>query len=202
MSPVHLRNLGVPRKQTEDREGLSRTRRPGRGHLGHSGRWQDTEGNHTHLSIHFSIQQKFQTRALEQYGSHSSAQPTAKRSLQWSMDTKRLNLTCHWEELGASCQKICLKEINFKDLMEITKHWNPTRKFRHLEERATRIRENQATIVRFFYETLDNSSNIKSTMTVLIRKIYYNKILWKQIEYSYFEPLRYDQIPKKVTRNI
>ncbi|MBW0495290.1 hypothetical protein O181_035005 [Austropuccinia psidii MF-1] len=30
--------------------------------------------------------------------------------------------------------------------MEITKGWNPTRKFRLLEERATRIREDQATI--------------------------------------------------------
>ncbi|MBW0519473.1 hypothetical protein O181_059188 [Austropuccinia psidii MF-1] len=30
--------------------------------------------------------------------------------------------------------------------MEITKGWNPTRKFRLLEERETRIRENQATI--------------------------------------------------------
>ncbi|MBW0468189.1 hypothetical protein O181_007904 [Austropuccinia psidii MF-1] len=37
MSPVHLRNLGFQRNQPEDREGLSRTRRPGRGHLGHSG---------------------------------------------------------------------------------------------------------------------------------------------------------------------
>ncbi|MBW0501950.1 hypothetical protein O181_041665 [Austropuccinia psidii MF-1] len=30
--------------------------------------------------------------------------------------------------------------------MEITKGWNPTRQFRLLEERETRIRENQATI--------------------------------------------------------
>ncbi|MBW0503323.1 hypothetical protein O181_043038 [Austropuccinia psidii MF-1] len=37
MSPVHLRNLGFQRNQPEDRKGLSRTRRPARGHLGHSG---------------------------------------------------------------------------------------------------------------------------------------------------------------------
>ncbi|MBW0571325.1 hypothetical protein O181_111040 [Austropuccinia psidii MF-1] len=37
MSPVHLRNLGFQRNQPEDREGFSRTRRPGRGNLGHSG---------------------------------------------------------------------------------------------------------------------------------------------------------------------
>ncbi|MBW0557499.1 hypothetical protein O181_097214 [Austropuccinia psidii MF-1] len=79
MSPVHLRNLGFKRNQPEDREGFSRTRRPGRGHLGHSGGWQDTEGNHTHPAIHFSIQQEPQTRGLERHGSSSSAPPTPQR---------------------------------------------------------------------------------------------------------------------------
>ncbi|MBW0510084.1 hypothetical protein O181_049799 [Austropuccinia psidii MF-1] len=60
------------------------------------------------------------------------------------MDNKRLNLASHWEELGESCQNICLKEIDFKDLMIIAKGWNSTRKFRLLEVRANRIRENQA----------------------------------------------------------
>ncbi|MBW0583258.1 hypothetical protein O181_122973 [Austropuccinia psidii MF-1] len=79
MSPVHLRNLGLQRNQPEDREGLSRTRRPGRGHLGHSGGWKDTEGNHTHSSIHFPFQQEPQTRGLERNGSSSSAPPTPQR---------------------------------------------------------------------------------------------------------------------------
>ncbi|MBW0533892.1 hypothetical protein O181_073607 [Austropuccinia psidii MF-1] len=76
MSPVYLRNLGIPRNQPEDREGLSRTRRPGGGHLGHSGGWQDIEGNLDHSAIYFPIQQKPQTRGLEGYGSSSSAPPT------------------------------------------------------------------------------------------------------------------------------
>ncbi|MBW0485085.1 hypothetical protein O181_024800 [Austropuccinia psidii MF-1] len=62
------------------------------------------------------------------------------------MDKKRFNLASHLEELGASFQKICIREIYFKDLIEITKGWNPTRKFRLREEKATRKRENQATI--------------------------------------------------------
>ncbi|MBW0519022.1 hypothetical protein O181_058737 [Austropuccinia psidii MF-1] len=82
MSPVDLRNLGIPRNQTEDRESLFRTRRPGRGHLGHSGGWQDTEGNHTHSAIHLPIQQKPQTRGLAEYESSSSAPPTPQRSIQ------------------------------------------------------------------------------------------------------------------------
>ncbi|MBW0472236.1 hypothetical protein O181_011951 [Austropuccinia psidii MF-1] len=65
---------------------------------------------------------------------------------QWRMDNKRFKLASHWAELEESFQKICLKEIPFKELMVITKGWNPTRKFRLLEESETRIRENKATI--------------------------------------------------------
>ncbi|MBW0478401.1 hypothetical protein O181_018116 [Austropuccinia psidii MF-1] len=76
MSPVHLRNLGFQSNQPEDGEGLSRTRRPGGGHLGHSGGWKDIEGSHTHSAIQILIQQIPQTTRLEEYGSSSSAQPT------------------------------------------------------------------------------------------------------------------------------
>ncbi|MBW0563854.1 hypothetical protein O181_103569 [Austropuccinia psidii MF-1] len=79
MSPVHLRNLGFQRNQPEDREGFSRTRRPGRGQLGHSGGWQDTQGIHTHPGIHFPIKQEPRTRGMERYGSSSSAPQTPKR---------------------------------------------------------------------------------------------------------------------------
>ncbi|MBW0580416.1 hypothetical protein O181_120131 [Austropuccinia psidii MF-1] len=79
MSTVHLRNLGFQRNQPEDREGLSRTRRPERGHLGHSGGWQDTEGNNTHHAIHIPIQQEPPTRGLERHGSSSSAPTTPQR---------------------------------------------------------------------------------------------------------------------------
>ncbi|MBW0569151.1 hypothetical protein O181_108866 [Austropuccinia psidii MF-1] len=81
MSPVHLRKLGFQRNQPEEREGLSRTRRTGRGHLGHSGGWKDTEGNHTHCAIQFPIHQETQTRGLERYGSSSSAPPNPQRFL-------------------------------------------------------------------------------------------------------------------------
>ncbi|MBW0529392.1 hypothetical protein O181_069107 [Austropuccinia psidii MF-1] len=79
MSLVHLRKLGFQRNQPWDREGLSRTRKPGRGHLGHSGGGQGTEGNHTHSAIYFPIQKEPQIRGLERYGSSSSAPPTPQR---------------------------------------------------------------------------------------------------------------------------
>ncbi|MBW0481726.1 hypothetical protein O181_021441 [Austropuccinia psidii MF-1] len=69
-----------------------------------------------------------------------------KDLFQWSMDKKRFNLEYNWAELEESCQNICLKEIELRDLMVITKGWNPTRQFRLLEVRANRIRENQATM--------------------------------------------------------
>ncbi|MBW0472986.1 hypothetical protein O181_012701 [Austropuccinia psidii MF-1] len=79
MSPVHLRNLGIPQNQPEDRQGLLKTRRPGSGYLAHHSEWNNTEGNHTQSSIHLPIEQKPQTRGLEVYGSSSSAPPTPQR---------------------------------------------------------------------------------------------------------------------------
>ncbi|MBW0495831.1 hypothetical protein O181_035546 [Austropuccinia psidii MF-1] len=76
MSPVYLRDLGFQRNQPEDREVFSRTRRPGRGHLGHSGGWQNNEGDNINLAIHTPFQQEPQTRGLERHGSSSSAPPT------------------------------------------------------------------------------------------------------------------------------
>ncbi|MBW0472635.1 hypothetical protein O181_012350 [Austropuccinia psidii MF-1] len=80
MSPVHLRSLGFQRSRPEDREGLSRTRRPEGQHLEHSRGWLEIEGNHTHSAINLPIQQKPQTRGLEGYGSSSSAPPTPQRA--------------------------------------------------------------------------------------------------------------------------
>ncbi|MBW0568652.1 hypothetical protein O181_108367 [Austropuccinia psidii MF-1] len=65
MSPVHLRDLGFQTNWQKDRESLSRTRRPGRGHLGHSGGWKNNEGDNICPSIHTPIQQEPQTRGLE-----------------------------------------------------------------------------------------------------------------------------------------
>ncbi|MBW0529138.1 hypothetical protein O181_068853 [Austropuccinia psidii MF-1] len=59
---------------------------------------------------------------------------------------KRFKLASHCKEVGAGSQKIFLKDIPFKDLIIITKGRNPNRKFKLLEEREARIRENQATI--------------------------------------------------------
>ncbi|MBW0493137.1 hypothetical protein O181_032852 [Austropuccinia psidii MF-1] len=69
-----------------------------------------------------------------------------KDLFQLTMENKRFNLASHWEELGESCRKICVKEIDFKGLMIIMKGWNPTRQLRPLKVRANRIRENQVTI--------------------------------------------------------
>ncbi|MBW0547993.1 hypothetical protein O181_087708 [Austropuccinia psidii MF-1] len=79
MSHVYLRDLGFQRNQPEDREGLSRTRRPGRGHLGHSGGWKNNGGDNINLAINTPFQQEPQTTGLGRHGSSSSAPPTPQR---------------------------------------------------------------------------------------------------------------------------
>ncbi|MBW0543310.1 hypothetical protein O181_083025 [Austropuccinia psidii MF-1] len=160
MSPVHLRDLGFQRNQREDREGLSRKRRPGRGHLGNSGGWQYTDRNPTHSAINFPIQQEPQTRGLERYASSSSAPPIPQRFISMEHGKQEFQPGIPLAELGASFQKICLKEIDFKELMVITKGWNPTRQLRLLELRANRIGENQATI-QAIEEQLTQTGNTK-----------------------------------------
>ncbi|MBW0491074.1 hypothetical protein O181_030789 [Austropuccinia psidii MF-1] len=96
--------------------------------------------------IHTPIQQEPQTRGLKGYRSSSSGPPTPHRFVSMEHGQQEVQSGISLEKLGPSFQKICLKEIDFKDLMLITKSCNPTRQFRLLEARATRIRENQATI--------------------------------------------------------
>ncbi|MBW0465249.1 hypothetical protein O181_004964 [Austropuccinia psidii MF-1] len=76
MSPLHLRNLRIPRSQPENRPGIFRTRKSAYGH--HSG-CQGVEGNHTHSAINLPIQQETQTRGLEGYRSSPSAPSTPER---------------------------------------------------------------------------------------------------------------------------
>ncbi|MBW0586272.1 hypothetical protein O181_125987 [Austropuccinia psidii MF-1] len=109
MSHVQLRDLGFQRHQPEDREGLSRTRRPGRGHLGHSGGWQDIEGNNNHSAIHIPIQQKNQNRGLEGYGSSSSAPPTSQRPLFNGAWTTRGST---WHHTGQNLEQVARRSVS------------------------------------------------------------------------------------------
>ncbi|MBW0467617.1 hypothetical protein O181_007332 [Austropuccinia psidii MF-1] len=79
MSPAYLRDLGFQRNQPVDREGLSRTGRPGRGHLGHSCGCKNNDGDNINHAIHTPIQQEPQTREQERHGPRSSAPPTPQR---------------------------------------------------------------------------------------------------------------------------
>ncbi|MBW0543513.1 hypothetical protein O181_083228 [Austropuccinia psidii MF-1] len=76
MSTIHLRDLGIPRNQQEERKGVLRLKRPG---VGKYGEWQDTQGNHAHTPIHLSIQQRHQARRLDRHRSSTSAPPTPQR---------------------------------------------------------------------------------------------------------------------------
>ncbi|MBW0475593.1 hypothetical protein O181_015308 [Austropuccinia psidii MF-1] len=69
-----------------------------------------------------------------------------KDVFQWRMDNERFNLASHWEEPRSGFQKICLKEIPFKDFILMMKECNLKREFKPLEDIAGRLSENQATI--------------------------------------------------------
>ncbi|MBW0498673.1 hypothetical protein O181_038388 [Austropuccinia psidii MF-1] len=99
MSPVHLRYLGFQRNQPEDREGLSRARRTGRGHLGQSGGWQDTEGNKTTLSFTFQFNRNLKSEDWKDMDKVLQLHQIPKDLFQWSMDRKRFTLASHWAEL-------------------------------------------------------------------------------------------------------
>ncbi|MBW0509270.1 hypothetical protein O181_048985 [Austropuccinia psidii MF-1] len=146
MSPAYLRNLGFQRNQPEDREGFSRTRRPGRGHLGHSGGWKDNEGENINPKIHTSIQQKPQTRGLEGYGSSSSAPPTPQRFI--SMEPAQQEVQ-PGISLGRTLGKFP-EDLSQRDCLQRT-YDNHQRLESHQAVktpgvREKRIKENQATI--------------------------------------------------------
>ncbi|MBW0527215.1 hypothetical protein O181_066930 [Austropuccinia psidii MF-1] len=126
MSPVHLRKLEITRNQPEDIEGLSRTRRPGRGHLGHSGGWQDTEGIHTHSAIHLPIQHKPQTRGLEGYESSSSPPPTPQRPFPMKHGQQkfqpRITLGRTWRKLPEDMYQIDILQRFYGNFQRMESH--------------------------------------------------------------------------------
>ncbi|MBW0475704.1 hypothetical protein O181_015419 [Austropuccinia psidii MF-1] len=141
MSPVCLRNPGIPRNQPEDRQGLFRTRRPGTGYLGQSGCWQDTDGNHTHSAIKLPIQQKTQTRGLEGYRSSSSAPQTPQRSIPMEHGQQEVQPSI---TRGRTWSKLTEDMSQRNNLQR--PYGNHNRQLKILEESKTGIRESQATI--------------------------------------------------------
>ncbi|MBW0543331.1 hypothetical protein O181_083046, partial [Austropuccinia psidii MF-1] len=146
MSPIYLRDLGFQRNQPEDREGLSRTRRPGRAHLGESGAWPNNEVDNINPAIHTPIQQEPQARGLERYGSSSSAPPTPQIFVSMEHGKQEVKPGI---SLGRTWSKFP-EYLSQRDRLQRPygnpKGWNPTSQFRLLEARAQRIKENQATI--------------------------------------------------------
>ncbi|MBW0510842.1 hypothetical protein O181_050557 [Austropuccinia psidii MF-1] len=151
MSPVHLRDLGFQKNQPENREGLSRTRRLGRGLLGHSGGRQDTEGNHTHSAIHFLIQQEPQNKGLERYGSSSSAPPTPQRFISMEHGQQEVQPGIPLHGIGESCQKISVQDSPF---LAIPGSFQEKKRIQgqkqdHLQPKEERVRPNDPEAIGF-----------------------------------------------------
>ncbi|MBW0518245.1 hypothetical protein O181_057960 [Austropuccinia psidii MF-1] len=127
-------------------QGTFKARRPGRGHLGHSGGWQSNEGDNINPAIHTQIQQEPQTRGLERYGSTSSAPPTPQRFISMKRGQQEVQPSI---SLGRTWSKLP------EDLSQRDRLQGPYCNHQRLEsyqavqtpeERANRIREIQSTI--------------------------------------------------------
>ncbi|MBW0491576.1 hypothetical protein O181_031291 [Austropuccinia psidii MF-1] len=121
MSPVHLSNLGVTRNQPEDKEGFPRARTPGRGPLETTVDSKKLREIIPTLSLTFQFNRNIKPEDWKDMDQVLQLHQLLKDLFQWSMENKRFNLESHWAELEASCQKRCLKEIGFRELMVITK---------------------------------------------------------------------------------
>ncbi|MBW0489649.1 hypothetical protein O181_029364 [Austropuccinia psidii MF-1] len=67
------------------------------------------------LPLTFKFNRNLKLEGLKDIDQVLQLHQLLKDLLQWSLDNKRLNLASHWEEVEASWQRICLKEIPFKD---------------------------------------------------------------------------------------
>ncbi|MBW0506147.1 hypothetical protein O181_045862 [Austropuccinia psidii MF-1] len=86
MSPPHLRNLGIPRNQPKDRQGLFIARRPGTGHLGQNSGLQDTDRNHTHYAFNFQFRRNLKPEDWKDMDQFLLLHQLLKDLFQWSMD--------------------------------------------------------------------------------------------------------------------
>ncbi|MBW0577984.1 hypothetical protein O181_117699, partial [Austropuccinia psidii MF-1] len=131
------------------------------GHLGYSGRWQDTEGNHTHSAIYLPIPHKPKPRGLEGYGSSSSASPTPQRYIPIDHGQQEVQPSI---TLGRTWSKFP-EDMSQRDILQ-RPYSNHQRMESHQEvqtpgKRETRIRKNQATIQ-------DIEEQLKQTSPTLI----------------------------------
>ncbi|MBW0574541.1 hypothetical protein O181_114256 [Austropuccinia psidii MF-1] len=146
MSPVYLRDLGFQRNQPEDREGLSRARRAGRGHLQHSGGCQNNEGDNINLAIHTPFKQVPPTRGLERHGSSSSAPPTPQIFVSMEHGQKEVqpssSLTRTWRKLQ--------EDLSQRDTLQRPhgnhQRWESYQAVQTPGDKGNQVKENQATI--------------------------------------------------------
>ncbi|MBW0463941.1 hypothetical protein O181_003656 [Austropuccinia psidii MF-1] len=117
MSPVHLRDLGFQRHQPEDEKAC-----PEPEYLEEDTLETAVDGKTLREiipTLPFTFQSNRNLKAEEWKDMDQVLQlhQLLKDLFQWNMDNKRFNQASHWGELGASFQKIFLKEIDFRELM-------------------------------------------------------------------------------------
>ncbi|MBW0550605.1 hypothetical protein O181_090320 [Austropuccinia psidii MF-1] len=132
MSPVHLRDLGTPRSHPED-QGLERM-------------VNGKELREIMPMIPFTFQFNIDLKPEDLRDMDTSALQTPQRSSPIEHVKQEVQPGFALGRTLCKLTEICLKKIYFKDPIEITKGWNSNRKFKLLEDKEAKFRENKATI--------------------------------------------------------
>ncbi|MBW0537957.1 hypothetical protein O181_077672 [Austropuccinia psidii MF-1] len=96
MSPLNLRNLGIPNNQPGDREGISKTRRPGRGTLDTVMDGKTLREIIPTLPFTLKLNRNLKPEVWKDMDKVLQLHQLLKYLFQWSMDNKRFNLVSHW----------------------------------------------------------------------------------------------------------
>ncbi|MBW0476716.1 hypothetical protein O181_016431 [Austropuccinia psidii MF-1] len=95
-------------------------------------------------------------RGLDRNASNFSAPPNPQRSDQMKHGKQEVKPGFTLRRTWHNHPEAMSQRAPFNDLIEITRGWNPNRKFKLLEEREAKIMENQGTI-----QAIEEKSNQK-----------------------------------------
>ncbi|MBW0494863.1 hypothetical protein O181_034578 [Austropuccinia psidii MF-1] len=118
MSPVHLRKLGTQGKIKRTDKECSEPEYQGQDNIADGRTLREII---TILPFAFQFNKDLKPEDWKDMDQALQLHQLLKYLFQCSMDSKSFNPASRWAELGAGFQKICLKEIPFKDLILITK---------------------------------------------------------------------------------
>ncbi|MBW0467205.1 hypothetical protein O181_006920 [Austropuccinia psidii MF-1] len=88
-----------------------------------------------------------------------------------------------WEEVRITTKKIFIQKMAWMELMKEIKGWNPNRNFKLLEERSTRIKEDQEAI-----QAIEVSQHMEEASHIQVPQYMEEEVLSSTQQYSSSKP--------------